>query len=88
MINPSGQMPVKFTLLERKETGIEAARDLVANCRFLGRDLGSDHTDSLFANPIMLPSHGSINLETLYFGGQFDMRTYEPFIGAFELKLS
>ncbi|MEQ1829411.1 MAG: WG repeat-containing protein [Pirellula sp.] len=45
MINPSGQMPVKFTLLERKETGIEAARDLVANCRFLGRDLGSDFTE-------------------------------------------
>ncbi len=45
MINPSGQMPVKFTLLEHKETGIEAARDLVANCRFLGNDLNGEHTE-------------------------------------------
>ena len=45
MINPSGQMPVKFTMVERKETGIEAARNLVANCTFLGRDLGSDFTE-------------------------------------------
>ena len=45
MINPQGQMPVQFTLLQRKETGIEAARELVANCRFLGRDLDSERTE-------------------------------------------
>lgn len=31
MINPTGQMPVTFTLLQRKETGIEVARDLIAS---------------------------------------------------------
>ncbi len=45
MINPSGQMPVKFTLHEHKETGIEAARNIVANCRFLGRDLDQERTE-------------------------------------------
>lgn len=45
MLHPQGEMPVKFTLVQRKETGIEAARDLVANCRFLGRDLDSQRTE-------------------------------------------
>lgn len=39
MINPAGQMPVTFTLLQRKETGIEVARDLIANFSFKRSDL-------------------------------------------------
>lgn len=45
MIHPQGEMPVKFTLVQGKETGIEAARDLVADCAFLGRDLDSKRTE-------------------------------------------
>jgi hypothetical protein len=45
MINPSGQMPVKFTLLQRKKTGIAAAQELVSNCSFLGRDLDGKRTE-------------------------------------------
>jgi hypothetical protein len=44
MINPQAQMPVKFTLLQRKDTGIEAARDLIANCTRLGK-LNSEDSD-------------------------------------------
>lgn len=39
MINPTAQMPVTFTLLQRKETGIEVARELIANFNFLRSDL-------------------------------------------------
>ena len=35
MANPTGQMPIKFTLVERKETGIKAARTLLLSCKFL-----------------------------------------------------
>ncbi len=45
MINPSAEMPVKFTLLQHKATGIEAARDIIANCSFLGRDLDTERTE-------------------------------------------
>lgn len=45
MINPSSQMPVKFTLVQRNEAGIEAARDLIAECRFLGGDLDGERTE-------------------------------------------
>ncbi len=45
MINPTGQMPVTFTLLQRKETGIEIARDLIANFNFLRSDLDSNRSE-------------------------------------------
>lgn len=42
MAHPSGQMPIRFTLVRRKEQGIAAARALIADCEFLGHDLDSD----------------------------------------------
>ncbi len=45
MTHPSGEMPVKFTLLQRKDTGIETARDLIANCRYLEGSLDQEHTE-------------------------------------------
>lgn len=45
MIHPQGQMPVKFTLFQRTKSGIEAARDVVASCRFLEGDLDHEHTE-------------------------------------------
>lgn len=35
MANPSGLMPIKFNLVERKETGAEAARTLLLSCKYL-----------------------------------------------------
>ena len=45
MINPTAQMPVTFTLLQRKETGIEVARELIANFNFLRSDLDSNQSE-------------------------------------------
>lgn len=42
MVNPTGLMPITFTLTERKDQGLEAARALIAACEFLGRDLDSE----------------------------------------------
>jgi len=49
MANPSGLMPIKFTLIERKETGTEAARTLLLSCKYLGRDVDQDAIDQLRA---------------------------------------
>ena len=35
MANPTGLMPIKFTLVERQETGIKAARTLLQSCKYL-----------------------------------------------------
>ncbi len=45
MLNPTGQMPVRFTLLHRRDSGIAPARSLIANCKYLGRDLDDEHTE-------------------------------------------
>ena len=46
MANPSGLMPIKFTLVERKETGIKAARTLLLSCKFLAQvTKGRDEND-------------------------------------------
>jgi hypothetical protein len=47
MANPSGLMPIKFTLVERKETGTEAARQLLLSCKYLGRDVDRNATAKL-----------------------------------------
>jgi hypothetical protein len=39
MMNPTGLMPIHFTLVQRGQTGIEAARSIIANCKYLGHDL-------------------------------------------------
>lgn len=39
MANPTGLMPITFTLVPCRETGIGAAQKLVAACRYLGPDL-------------------------------------------------
>lgn len=39
MAHPTGLMPISFTLVRHRETGIEAARLIISNCRFLGGDL-------------------------------------------------
>ena len=45
MVNPTGQMPIRFTLSPRRETGIAAARSLISNCKYLGRDLDNERTE-------------------------------------------
>lgn len=42
MINPTGLMPLTFKLVEREEQGLNAARALIAACKYLGRDLDSE----------------------------------------------
>lgn len=42
MANPTGQMPIRFTLTPRKESGVKAARALITGCRYLGRDLDQE----------------------------------------------
>lgn len=42
MANPTGQMPIRFTLSHRKESGIESARALITRCKYLGYDLDQD----------------------------------------------
>jgi len=42
MAHPTGQMPIRFTLIPRKETGIKAARALITSCEYLGRDLDQE----------------------------------------------
>ncbi|MGL4438350.1 MAG: hypothetical protein ACRCUE_03695 [Bosea sp. (in: a-proteobacteria)] len=45
MANPTGQMPIRFTLSPRKDTGFADARSLIAHCRYLGRDLDDERTE-------------------------------------------
>jgi hypothetical protein len=45
MANPTGMMPVRFTLSPRTDTGIAAARSLIASCRYLGRDLDDERIE-------------------------------------------
>jgi hypothetical protein len=42
MANPTGLMPIRYNLVRREQTGIEAARGLVADCEFLGYDLDKE----------------------------------------------
>jgi hypothetical protein len=42
MINPTSRMPIAFTLFRRKESGIAAARKLVAASTYLGRDFDAE----------------------------------------------
>lgn len=42
MVNPNGLMPIRFTLIRRKETGFETARATIARSRFIGRSLDSE----------------------------------------------
>jgi hypothetical protein len=39
MAHPTGMMPITFTLIQRKDQGVKAARKLIADCEFLGHDL-------------------------------------------------
>lgn len=41
MANPTGMMPLRFSLIPRRSTGIAAARDLLPGCKYLGS--GFDH---------------------------------------------
>lgn len=41
MVNPNGMMPVRFTLLRERSSGLAAAKTRLAACRFLGS--GHDH---------------------------------------------
>ncbi len=46
MANPTGLMPIKFTLVERKETGVKAARTLLLSCKYLAQGTkGRDEDD-------------------------------------------
>lgn len=45
MANPTGLMPIKFTLVERKETGIKAARTLLLSCKFLAHGTKGQDAD-------------------------------------------
>ncbi len=49
MMNPTGQMPITFSLVERKATGIEASKELLAGCRYLGHDLDQERTTARHA---------------------------------------
>jgi hypothetical protein len=42
MINPVAMSPIEFTLSKRDPTGIAAARELVAGCKYLGRSSDTD----------------------------------------------
>lgn len=42
ILKPTGEMPISFTLTPRKETGVHAARAMIANCKYLGNDLDGD----------------------------------------------
>jgi hypothetical protein len=42
MAHPTGMMPITFTLLQRKEQGVEAARALIADSQFIGPDLDQE----------------------------------------------
>lgn len=42
MVHPTGLMPITFTLIERKDQGVEAARDLIADSKFIGPDLDQE----------------------------------------------
>jgi hypothetical protein len=46
MAHPTGMMPIRFTLVQRKDQGIEAARALIADCEFLGHDLDAERRQS------------------------------------------
>jgi hypothetical protein len=46
MVNPNGLMPIRFTLVQRKDAGVEAARALIARSQFIGRYLDSEGTNS------------------------------------------
>ena len=42
MANPTGLMPITFTLVQRKQQGVEAARALIADSQFIGPDLDQE----------------------------------------------
>lgn len=42
MANPTGMMPITFTLVQRKDQGVEAARALIADSQFIGPDLDQE----------------------------------------------
>ena len=42
MANPTGLMPIDFTLFQRKQTGLEAARTIIAKSKYLGPDLDEE----------------------------------------------
>ncbi|MCZ8163884.1 MAG: hypothetical protein O9315_17915 [Beijerinckiaceae bacterium] len=42
MANPNGMMPIRFSLIRRKDGGISPVRDLLAGCRFPGRVADDD----------------------------------------------
>jgi len=44
MVHPTSRMPIGFTLFRRKESSIEAARTLIADSRYLGRDFNEERT--------------------------------------------
>lgn len=45
MINPQGLMPFSFTLVKHKDTSINAAHSLIADCEYIGRDLDNERRD-------------------------------------------
>jgi hypothetical protein len=44
MLNPNGLMPIRFDLIRAQKGGIDAARAVLENCTYLGRDLDTDRT--------------------------------------------
>jgi len=42
MANPTGLMPIDFTLFQRKQTGLEAARTIIAKSKYQGPDLDEE----------------------------------------------
>jgi hypothetical protein len=45
MANPTGMMPIRYKLVRREPSGIEPARTLIANCKYLGGDLDQDRRE-------------------------------------------
>jgi len=42
MAHPTGMMPIQFTLIQRKQQGVEEARELIADCEYIGPDLDKE----------------------------------------------
>ena len=42
MAHPTGMMPIQFTLIQRKQQGVEEARKLIADCEYIGPDLDKE----------------------------------------------
>ena len=44
LLNPNGVMPIRFSLVQRAESDIRAARAVLEACKYLGSDLDTERT--------------------------------------------